>query len=362
MYLCIINYKFMKRIHLLLLLFFLGLPPYCVFAQSVGEKIKALIPSGEKVYRHGYSELDNDGKALYNSIIESLCGFEANNASPNYYHRCDLTGVPTSRNIYTLMADIKRIEHDVPEMFILSSYIPRTDYGTGMYYARIGITNNPQKYLEELQKLKDAADEILKPTKEDMSDYEKLKIIHDGFINWGDYGDMTGADAGNIRGALINKRAVCEGFARAGLFLCQRAGLKCIYVEGQLRTSSVNDTWGNHAWNFVQVDGKWYLMDLTTDGGFAGICGYSAFLQGQDYFLENYKLTYKDGSDPNLNGMYQTLPTLEATSYSATSSINDVENYATQSIRKPRKNLGINGQVTISHAHHLYNINGIRMR
>lgn len=295
-----------------------------VSAQTTAEKIAALIPSGKEVYRHGYSELDDESKALYDGIVESLCKFEANNASPNYYHRCDLTDVPTNRSIYSVMADLKRIEHDMPEMYILSSYIPRTDYGTGMYYARIGIVNTPEKYLGELQKLNDIATSILSSIKEGMSDYDKLKVIHDGFINWGDYGDMTGADAGNIRGALINKKAVCEGFARAGLYLCQRAGLKCIYVEGQLRTSSVNDTWGNHAWNFVQLNGKWYLMDLTTDGGFAGICGYSAFLRGQDYFSENYKLTSKDGSDPNLNGVYQSLPTLAPTTYDPTDGIEDV--------------------------------------
>lgn len=333
-----------------------------VFAQSLGDKIVALIPSGKDVYRYGYNELSDEDKKLYDSEIESLCHFEANKGHSGIEHRCDLTGVPSSRNIYSVMYDLKRIQHDVPEMYILSTYIPRSDYSTGTYYARITSVNTPEKYLEELQKLNNIANEILKPIKEGMSDYEKLKIIHDGFINWGDYGDMTGGDAGNIRGALINKRAVCEGFARAGLYLCQKAGLKCIYVEGQLRTSTVNDTWGNHAWNFVQLDDKWYLMDLTSDGGFPGVCGYTAFLRGQDYFSENYKLTSKDGSDPNLNGVYKSLPSLASTTYDPVTSLHDIMGVETLNANRPVKHINDEGIIVIQKKGQLYNTSGARLK
>lgn len=294
----------------------------CAHAQTVAEQIVQKVPSSGEVYRHGYEELSATNKALYDTIVGSLLRFEANNFSAYYYHRCDLLGVPSTRNIYDLIDDLSRIQHDMPEMYILSSSIPRSDYSTGNYYARIGYVNTPQRYLNELEHLEAIADSILEPIQAGMSTYEKLLILHDGFINWGDYGDMVGADAGNIRGALINKRAVCEGFARAGLFLCQRAGLRCIYVEGQLLTSSTNETWGNHAWNFVEVDGEWYLMDLTTDGGFPNICGHSAFLRGQDYFNENYRLYTTDGSDSNLDGVYQALPTLANSTYTASAPTN----------------------------------------
>lgn len=322
----------------------------CAHAQSVSEQIVQMVPTGGEVYRHGYEELSAADKALYDTIVGSLLRFDANNFSPYYYHRCDLTGVPSTRNIYDLMDDLSRIQHDMPEMYILSSSIPRSDYSTGMYYARIGYVNTPQKYLSELEHLEAIADSILEPIEEGMSTYEKLLILHDGFINWGDYGDMTGADAGNIRGALINKRAVCEGFARAGLFLCQRAGLRCVYVEGQLLTSSVNETWGNHAWNFVEVDGEWYLMDLTTDGGFPNICGHSAFLRGQDYFSENYRLYTSDGADPNLDGVYHALPTLADTSYNPNASTGFQNALHENSNRK----VLMNGQLYIITSHGVF--------
>lgn len=289
----------------------------CRAQQSLGDQIEALIPAWGSVYRHGYEALGQEGRERYEAIVRALCHFEANNASPYYYHRCDLPMIDPMYSIYDLMHDLERIQRDVPEMFLLSSTVPRSDYSTGMYYARVGYANTPESYLSELQQLEAAAQTILAPIEEGMSDYERLRVVHDGFIDWGDYGDMVGADAGNIRGALLNRRAVCEGFARAAVYLCQHAGLRCIYVTGQLRTSSVNDTWGNHAWNYVQLDDKWYLMDLTTDGGFPGICGYSAFLRGQNYFDENYRLTSTDGVDSNLGGVYAELPALASTDYDA---------------------------------------------
>ena len=290
--------------------------PLALAAQAeVGDEIAALIPGTDEVYRHGYEELSGEDRAQYDAIVEALCHFESNNYSPYYYHRCDLPEVPATYSIYSLIHDLERIQRDVPELYILSSTIPRSDYSTGMYYARVGSVHTPESYLQELQRINAIADSLLAPLTPEMTDEEKLRVVHDGFINLGDYGDMVGADAGNIRGALLNRRAVCEGFARAGALLCQRAGLRCVYVTGQLRTSSVNDTWGNHAWNFVEADGRWYLMDLTTDGGFPGICGYTAFLRGQDYFSENYRLTSSDGVDANLNGVYQSLPELSAKDY-----------------------------------------------
>lgn len=324
----------MKKRHLIFLLSVL-----CTCgcaAQSIGDRITALIPEWGSVYRHGYENLNDADRMRCEGIVEALCHFEANNFSPYFFHRCDLPMVDAYYPVKSLISDLERIQRDVPEMYILSNIVPRQDYSTGMYYARVGYLNTPEKFLSELQQLDSIAHVILAPIEEGMTDYEKLRIVHDGFINWGDYGDMVGADAGNIRGALINRRAVCEGFARAAVYLCQRAGLRCVYITGQLRTSTVNDTWGNHAWNFVELDGQWYLMDLTTDGGFPGICGYSAFLRGADYFSENYRLESSDGVNGNLGGVYAFVPELAPTTY-VPGSITSLRSSTTSSPQQLRK-------------------------
>lgn len=336
------------------LLLALGLCPLAQ-AQTTKDSIAEMVPRGNEVFRWGYNELQTaQERMLYDTIVGSLIRFDANNASPYYYHRCDLTGLPNTMSIQEVIAWLNKLSYDVPELYILSSTIPR--YDTNIYYARIGYVNTPQRYLSELNQLQTIADSLLADILPGMSDYERLLIIHDRFIEWGDYGDMTGADAGNIRGALINRRAVCEGFARAGLYLCQKASIPCIFVTGQMQTSTVNDTWGNHAWNFVQLDNEWYLMDLTSDGGFPGIVGHDAFLRGAAYFNEHYRFAAPGGTNPNTNGTYTSLPALSTNDYTPSST--SVEPTTVEI--HPGKVL-INGQIYIRTEQGIFSVTGLRI-
>ena len=53
--------------------------------------------------------------------------------------------------------------------------------------------------------------------------------------------------------ALINKKAVCSGFAKAFTILAEKCDIEVKYVRGD-----------NHAWNIVKLDdGNWYHVDAT---------------------------------------------------------------------------------------------------
>lgn len=274
------------------------------------DSILSLLPLGDEVFRYGYNELPVNDKKTYDYILKTLTGFDANGAY-SLYHKVDLNlaSQGITLDTYSLMYMLERIYRDVPEMYIMHP-IPRSDGGVGIL-----TVNTPESYYKELKEINTICDGIIENITPEMSTYDKLKVIHDGFIAWGDYGGMSSAYAGNIKGAFLEKKAVCEGFSRAFLLLCQKVGIPCLYVSGSLCTSSETDTWGNHAWNFVQVDGEWYLADITTDGGFPGICGYSAFLRGQDYFDKNYRLTTTSGINENTDNIYSVLPTLAKTTY-----------------------------------------------
>ncbi|MCL2017537.1 MAG: hypothetical protein FWG80_02065 [Alphaproteobacteria bacterium] len=58
--------------------------------------------------------------------------------------------------------------------------------------------------------------------------------------------------------ALINRAAVCAGYALIYKEMCDRAGIKCEYVRG-------NAGGNNHAWNVLTINGKSYPVDLTWD-------------------------------------------------------------------------------------------------
>lgn len=108
-------------------------------------------------------------------------------------------------------------------------------------------------------------DGIVSPS---MSEYEKVKAIHDYLVIHVDY-DYENLSAGTLPdsaftadGALLAHSAVCEGYAKAFSLLCDLSG-----VENTLVYGTADDGTGvqSHAWNQVRVDGAWYNMDVTWD-------------------------------------------------------------------------------------------------
>lgn len=72
---------------------------------------------------------------------------------------------------------------------------------------------------------------------------------------------------------LKTRRAVCEGYANLFKALCDGLNLPCEKIHGYARGVSVSErgyedpTDSNHAWNMVQIQGSWYLVDCTWDSG-----------------------------------------------------------------------------------------------
>ena len=93
-------------------------------------------------------------------------------------------------------------------------------------------------------------------------------------------------------GALKNGLANCSGYALAFDLLAKRAGLTCLVVQGfQEQDAQHMD---GHAWNMVQINGKWYQVDAARgDLAERGI-NWSCFLFGEScpwhaqYSVRNY--------------------------------------------------------------------------
>ena len=279
-----------------------------------------VVANGESVYRHGYSELSSSDKEIYNYILKQILAFESNDkAYSDINHRVYLDfysqGI-TYIDQNKVMKLTNLIIKDVPEAYVLVNYIYRYDYNNYQYYLRVKSSCTPEKYASEMAQINAACDAITQSVTSTTTEFEKAKIIHDGFIDWSDYGGVSNANCGDITGSFITKKAVCEGFSRAYLLLCQRVGLKCIYVTGAMMTSTDPETWGNHAWNLTQVDNAWYMVDITGDGGFPGICGYSYFLVGAPTFSAGYRYESTGGADENIGTVsYSAIPAISATAY-----------------------------------------------
>ncbi len=127
-------------------------------------------------------------------------------------------------------------------------------------------------------------------------DYENIKIIHDYLVENIEYNqnyESAGANSYSIYGALIQKEAVCEGYAKSFKYLVNAAGIECELVQGTA-TNSEGVT-EKHQWNSVYLDGNWYYVDVTWDdpivignvGSFSSY-NYKYFLKGSQTFDEDH--------------------------------------------------------------------------
>ncbi len=72
--------------------------------------------------------------------------------------------------------------------------------------------------------------------------------------------ELDAPHRGNLIGALVDGRCVCEGYAHAFFYLCQKSGVDAVCIPGYAKANG--DTEG-HMWNGVFIDGVLYAVDAT---------------------------------------------------------------------------------------------------
>ena len=115
------------------------------------------------------------------------------------------------------------------------------------------------------------------------STYQKVQAIYDWItrnVRY-DYANL-GNDSYLLQytayAAVINRTAVCNGYASLFYRLANDAGIDCRFITGTAG--------GYHAWNIVRMDnGKYYCLDATWD---EGQTNYSYFLKGTTEFSQDH--------------------------------------------------------------------------
>lgn len=103
------------------------------------------------------------------------------------------------------------------------------------------------------QKINQAYQEV----KPGMTQVEKALVLHDYLVRNTQYLEKQGKGYRLSEwGALVKGKANCQGYTLAYGLLLQRAGIPFRYVRS---------TQMKHIWNMIQIDGKWYHVDVTWD-------------------------------------------------------------------------------------------------
>ena len=92
-----------------------------------------------------------------------------------------------------------------------------------------------------------------------MDEFQRELIIHDRLIRWASYdSSLSAPHTHDLYGVLMNRLAVCDGYAKAFQYLLSQAGIQSLMARGWADG-------GGHAWNVVRINGAYYHTDITWD-------------------------------------------------------------------------------------------------
>ena len=128
------------------------------------------------------------------------------------------------------------------------------------------------------------------------SEYEKLEAIHDYIVNHVDYVNDGTNTCHSAYGAIVNRQAVCQGYASLFYRMCREAGIPVRYITGEAGEA--------HAWNIVKMGDYWYNVDTTWDDPIGGSPNQGYFLKSDADFADHWRDSqYRSGSFYNEHPM-----------------------------------------------------------
>ncbi len=169
----------------------------------------------------------------------------------------------------------------------------------GNYTFTLKITYRETKEQTEYV-MKQAKAIVSSITQVGMDDHEKVKAIHDYVVKHVSYD--TSYKAYTAYEALVNRSAVCQGYALLTYQLLKEAGIENHFVTG-------TGDGQPHAWNLVKIENNWYHLDTTFDDPVPdeqGRVTYSYFNLSDEQIARNHEWNRGDYPQATTN-YYSTL-------------------------------------------------------
>lgn len=263
---------------------------------------------------YGRMQLSGDLRKAYDRIAEAVEHVEAT---------VEFDGLTVPKN--DLMRVVQHYRDDYPQHFYLSndnlSYVYS---GNKVESLSLTYTMSKSEIATAKAKLQKQVDALLKDVHGGLTAYERERIIYHRLINHVTYTASSDPAIYTMYGALVNKKAVCDGYSHALQYLLYCAGIECIRVSGDSKGIP-------HVWNMVKLSNKWYHVDVTWDDpliqGISDFAGYSYFNLTEAQIKEDHNIVpIKDGGTvisydhptataTDFNYFKQTGPTLSSFQY-----------------------------------------------
>lgn len=209
---------------------------------------------------------------------------------------------------------------DITKMYLLTEI---TTFGPKKTYrVSIGPSNNVPYLsssfpnIETIRNAEFQIENLVQSLRFSNDKYYQIREIHDFIVENTEYDEtVSKSNIYNIYGTLINKEAVCEGYAKTFKYILDKLDIPCIIACG-IGQNSKGQT-ESHAWNYVKLNNAWYAVDVTWDdpviignGSVTNEMRYHYFLRGSNSFFKDHT------EDGNLIGNFRfTYPNLSIEDY-----------------------------------------------
>lgn len=217
----------------------------------------------ERLKGHAYYErLSEEEQRLYNLMYECISTRKDS---------VELGGA--NKDTVKKVHEVIRREH--PELFygcLSYKYGYLFDEGRVRTFEPV-YTLTEKEYRNMLSEVEESTKGIIekaKKVKDEQGEYEAELLIHDWIIDTTEYFNDDNQKIGKgyasfrtITGVFLEGKANCMGYASAFTYLLQKVGIRSVNVTGKA-TNSKGAT-EPHEWNLVEIDGKWYHVDVCWD-------------------------------------------------------------------------------------------------
>jgi len=226
---------------------------FAVTALSIEVRYKA----SEKSAASTESEYNGD-YYYFNKLTykEQLLFKEIKNAADNIKTDTDILPYRFTKDEFERV--VLAVRFDCPSLFYINfnnTELFSDRYKTSVKLDYFESTQNIKSMKMELEATSAAAVAF---TQNAETDFEKAVILHDFLTKSCTKSDKTDSDdytnAHTACGALVDKKALCDGYSSALKILFNRCGIECIIAEGK----SVDQA---HVWNIAKLDGNYYHID-----------------------------------------------------------------------------------------------------
>ena len=281
---------------------------------KIEENANVYIPTAANVTDNSYyyNQLDTYGKTIYSRLYSNLDNLKSGDYTVDFGVTFNELlqkeeGDMILTNAFQLSINALLLDHpeifylDVTKMFMFTestTTIRGTTYkisigpDSGISYLTEGFNSKADILIAE-----DNLNTVLYAIKSSLNGdiYEQIKQVHNYLIDNTNYDQENESDISHgIYGALINKVAVCDGYAKAFKYVLDQLGISCVEICGTAQNSSGYIE--SHAWNDVLINGNWYAIDVTWDdpiiiggnGKLSNELRYSYFLKGSDEFFSSH--------------------------------------------------------------------------